>query len=353
MYYRALVLAERGDAASAAEALRIVLRDRPNLAIAWWRLGEAEFKQGRFAAADAAYARAEADPSLAAYARVGRARAAHKPIERERAYKPPQDPMVDALADLSTNPVFLVRQASAVDAARDPGRREQLVRRAVETNPKDPDVVYEMGSVLQQHRKPREALEYFTRHVDMVDDDQQALVQIGKCYTDLGRLDDAEATLRKALALGDDAVGSYNLGVVLEEKGREADAEREYRQAVALGPALASARNNLGGLLARTGRSAEAKHLLNESIRLDPSSPDAYTNMSAVLLGEGAFADAAKFARLALDADPRHADAHANLGVALAQSGDLEGARRELEEALKINPSHEGARRNLNTLRQP
>jgi tetratricopeptide (TPR) repeat protein len=350
-YYRSLVLSERGDAANAAEALRSVLRQQPQLAIAWWRLGEAEFKQGRFAEADAAYARAEADPTVGPYARIGRARATHKQVERSRVYTPPRDPMIDALADISTNPVFLVRQASAVDNARDPQRRERLMRRAVDTNPKDPDVVYEMGSVLQQLGRPEDALEYFTRHLDMVDDDQQTLVQIGKCYTDLRRLDEAEAALRKALALGDDAVAFYNLGVVLEDRGRDADAEREYRRAVDLGPGLAGARNNLGGLLARTGRSLEAKHLLIESIRLDPSSPDAYTNLSAVLLGEGAFAEAAKYARLALEAKPRHADAHVNLGVALAQTGDIEGARRELEEALRIDPRHEGARRNLEALR--
>ena len=42
----------------------------------------------------------------------------------------------------------------------------------------------------------------------MVSDDQQTLVQIGKCYADLGRFKDAEAVLRRAVALADDAVGS-------------------------------------------------------------------------------------------------------------------------------------------------
>jgi tetratricopeptide (TPR) repeat protein len=349
-YYQALIHIERGDA-HAADALRAATRANPDLAIAWWRLAEIEFKEGRHEAAAESYARAASDPALAPYVQRGRARLAGTPMAGQ-VYKPPRDPMLDALADISTNPVFLIRQASTIDITRDPRRREQLVRRAVETNPRDPDVVYEMGSLLQQLRRPQEALGYFTRHLDMVDDDQQTLVQIGKCYTDMNRLDDAEAALRRALALGDDAVGSYNLGVVLEERGQDADAEREYRRAVDLGPGLASARNNLGGLFARTGRSAEAKHLLDESIRLDPTSPDAYTNMSALLLNEGAFGEAARYARLALEANPRHADAHVNLGVALAQTGDLDGARRELEEALKINPRHEGASKNLEAIRQ-
>ena len=350
-YYEALIYIERGDTARATEALSSATSANPDLALAWWRLAEIAFKEGRRDAAEKSYARAASEPALAAYVQRGRARIAGTPVAAAQAYKPPRDPMLDALADISTNPVFLIRQASMIDVMRDPQRREQLVRRAVETNPRDPDVVYEMGSLLQQLRRPKEALEYFTRHLDMVEDDQQTLVQIGKCYTDLGRLDEAESALRRGLALGDDAVGFYDLGVVLEHRGRDEEAEREYRRAVELGPGLAAARNNLGGLLARTGRNAEAKTLLSESIRLDPTSPDAYTNMSALLLNEGAFADAAKYARLALEANPRHADAHVNLGVALAQTGDIDGARRELEAALKIDPRHENARKNLEALR--
>jgi Flp pilus assembly protein TadD len=349
-YYQALVDLERGEAGSAAEALRTVVRLEPHLAIAWWRLGEAEFKQGHSKDADAAYARAEADPSIAGHARMGRARIAGLPIPRSRTYTPPRDPMIDALADLSTNPVFLIRQAAALDLARDSSRREQLLRRATETNANDPDVVYEMGSLLQQLRRPSEALAYFVKHLDMVDDDQQTLVQIGKCYIDMGRLGEAETTLRRALELGDDAVGSYNLGVVLEQRGDDLGAEPQYRRAIELGPALAGARNNLGALLARTGRPDEAAMLLKDAIRLEPSRADAYVNLAALLIQMGDVNEAARYARLALDLDAKQADAHANLGVALARLGDLPQARRHFEDALKIDPKHASAAANLRVL---
>ena len=346
-YYRALVHMERGEASDAADALRSVTAARPDLAIAWWRLGEAEFKQARFDQADAAYARAEADPSVAEHARRGRARVARQQAPQAPTYAPPRDPMVDALADLSRSSVFLIRQAAAIELTRDPARREALVRRALETNAGDPDVVYEVGALLQQLRRPAEALPYFQRHLEMVEDDQQTLVQIGKCYGDLGRLREAEAALRQALALGDDAVGSYNLGVVLEERGQTGEAERHYRRAVALGAGLAGARNNLGALLARDGRRDEAVLLLREAIRLDPSSPDSYTNLSALLLDRGDVAEAARTAALAIEADPRHADAHVNLGVAAARLGDLAAARRHFEDALRVDPRHPAARANL------
>jgi tetratricopeptide (TPR) repeat protein len=318
-YYRALVHLERGDAARAADALREVVELHPQHALAWWRLGEAEFKRARYDAADAAYARAEADSSVIAHARRGRARVAlarngswdapARGSDTRRAYTPPRDPLIDALANLSTSSVFLIRQAAATDIGQHPAYREQLVRRALAVDPDNPDVVYEMGAILQQLRRPADAVPFFTRHLALVEDDQQTLVQIGKCYSDLGRFDEAEAALRQAVSLRDDATGFYNLGFVMEQRGRTADAEELYRRTLLVDPAHASANNNLAVLLAQSGRVAEA-----------------ITHWEAVL-----------------QFNPEHADAHANMGAALAQQGRFAEALRHLDEALRINPRHAAA----------
>jgi tetratricopeptide (TPR) repeat protein len=318
-YYRALVHLERGDAERAAEALREVAAAEPGYALAWWRLGEAEFKQARYDEADAAYARAERDPAVAPYARRGRERIAlaragstNAPAEREemrRIYTPPHDPMIDALAEVSTSSVFLIRQAAATDLSRDPARREQLVRRALEVDPRNPDVMYEVGAVLQQLRRPADALPFFLRHLDMVEDDLQTLVQIGKCYSDLGRLDEAEETLRRAVSLADDAAGYYNLGFVMEQRRRAREAENYYRRALRVDPTHASANNNLAALLAESGRLVEAMEHWAAVLRVNPD----------------------------------HADAHANMGAALAQQGRFTEALRHLDEALRRNPRHAAA----------
>jgi tetratricopeptide (TPR) repeat protein len=321
-YYRALVHLERGEAAQAADALRTVTQLEPGHVLTWWRLGEAEFKQGRYEEADRAYLHAEGDPAVGSYASRGRARirsmrAGATPTSeggessRGSAYKPPRDPMIDALADLSTNSVFLIRQAAATDISRDPERREQLVRRALEVDPRNPDVVYEMGAVLQQRHRAADALPFFVRHLDMVEDDQQTLMQIGKCYSDLGRFDEAEETLRRALALGDDATGFYNLGFVLEQRGRRDEAEEYYGRALRADPTHASAHNNLAALLAEGGQLTQAQ-----------------AHWAAIL----------RF-------NPEHADAHANMGASLAQQGRFAEALRHLDEALRLNPRHAAARK--------
>ena len=404
-YYSALVHLERGDAAAASDGLRAVVEAQPDFGLAWWRLGESAFKQTKYDEAEMAYTRAASlrpsardEAEFVALARVGQARIAlnrgnaaaavgiletvaeewpglgvvhraladgYRALGRSvdggrdiarsatlRAYVPPRDALVEALADRSHSSVFLLRHAASLDLRQFSARREQLVRRAVDVDPDNPDLVSELSSLLQQLGRPVDAIPYLTRHLGMVPGDQQSLIQLGKCYADLGRLPEAERALRDALAAGDDPVGYYNLGLVLERGGRLQEAESSYRRAVALGPGLASARNNLGLLLARTDRLDEATGHLHEAIRLDPASPDAYTNLAVVMLQRGQVSEAEQLARQAIDVDPAHADAHANLGVIRARAGDLESARRHLGEALRIDPGHENARRNLNAINQ-
>ena len=405
-YYLALVHLERGEAAQAADRLRAIVKTKPDFPLAWLQLGDAEFKQARYEQAGEAYERAARSSvsgaaaagisparretlPVAAHAGLGRARVAlqqgktdlasqtleqviasapsfgaahrllgdvYRRVGRTHdatlhlaraaalpAYNAPPDAMVDALARASRSSVFLLKQASAADLVRDGAWREYLVRRALEFNERNPDVVYEMGALLQQQKRPADALTYFTRHLDMVRDDQQTLVQIGKCYTDLGRFAEAEAALRRALALSDDAVGFYNLGYVLEQLERPAEAERQYERAVEVNPGLASAHTNLGTALARRGRVAEAIAHFTEVVRLQPASAGAHNNLGAVFLQQRELDVASHHFRAALELDPGHADAHANLGAALAQQGLFDEAIRHFDEALRIDPHHAAA----------
>jgi tetratricopeptide (TPR) repeat protein len=407
-YYLVLLHLERGEAEPAAERLRSIVAAKPDFALAWLRLGDAELKRARYKEADEAYARAALAPAagaqvadaparrgtvpIASHAAVGRARlallqgqvdlarqaleavvastpqlgAAHRllgdtysrlgrahdaSLHLARAaalpaYHAPPDAMVDTLARESRSSVLLLKQASAADLVRDATWREYLIRRALEFNERNPDVVYEMGALLQQLKRPEEALPYFNRHLEMVDDDQQTLVQIGKCYADLGRFKDAEAVLRRAVSATDDAVGVYNLGYVLEQLGRPAEAERQYERALELNPGLAGAHTNLGTALARRGRFAEAVTHLTEAVRLEPGSAAAYNNLGGVFLQQRQIDAASRHFRSALELNPEYADAHANLGAALAQQGRFDEAIRHFDEALRIDPGQAAASSN-------
>ena len=315
-YFRALVHLERGDAARATR--RADARSshaNPGLTLAWWRLGEAEFKQARYDEADAAYARAEAEPRpmpTAGPASVRTRERGRARVALHRGIRPAAVALLRSV--LEGNPRFGAGASSArgrVSRAgphrrRGASRRARARRFAPTPRPAIPSWSTRWPTcrgaacsccVTRRRRLGRESAvaasgscvgrstpipairtsstKWARRSSSCgapatrcrssrgistcVDDDLQTLVQIGKCQTDLGRLDEAEATLRRALALGDDAVGHYNLGVVLEQRGRIDEAEASYRRAIAVGPGLAGARNNLGALLAAQRASGRSR----------------------------------------------------------------------------------------------
>ena len=193
--------------------------------------------------------------------------------------------MVDALARESRSSVLLLKQASAADLVRDGAWREYLVRRALEFNERNPDVVYEMGALLQQLKRPEEALPYFNRHLDMVSDDQQTLVQIGKCYADLGRFQGGGSGAAPRGRAADDAVGFYNLGLRAGAGGTSGRSRTPVRAGAraesGAGRRAHEPRHRAG---TARGRFAEAVAHLAEAVRLEPGSAAAHNNLGGVFL---------------------------------------------------------------------
>jgi tetratricopeptide (TPR) repeat protein len=377
-YYRALIHSERGEADVVAAAMREVT-GKTDFGPAWWRLGEAEFKEGRYDRAEEAWRRALKAPEperapgespphpagipLSAHASLGLARlalargnaddarqileqvtttsprfssgfrllaesytllgrradadTALRRANRLPPYAPYADPMVDALARESRNGTFLLRQASEADLADSAEWSEYLTRRALEFDPDNPDVVAKLGRILRTLGRTEEALGVFQRYQRMVPGDKLALAQIGGCLTDLGEFGQAESYLRRALGGLEDGLTHYNLGLLLAQTNRLDEAIAEYKLALTFDPNDARTHNNLAAVLARQGKLDQA---------------------------------ARELAR-ALEIDPDNANTHTNLGLVFAQQGHRERAASEFEAALRINPDHPAAQEALRALR--
>lgn len=347
-YYRALILAERGGGGTLAEMLRAVTGAAPQFGPAWLRLGDAEFKAGRYDAAAEAWtvaatleepARGTASPSpvvevpLSGHAALGLARVAlvrgdanrareileglttkvpgfgpaHRLLadsyrrsgreadaEREvyRAnrrppYAPYADPMVEVLARESRHSILLLRLASEVDLSKNGAWSEYLTRRAAEFDPGNPDVVVKLGRILRTLERNGEALEYFERYRRMVPGDYQGLAHIGSALSALGRFGEAESYFRRALAGVDDPVTHYNLGLLLVVTGREDEGIREYERALGRDPMHADARSNLAAVLARRGQFDRALRELAFLVEHDPENAIARTNLGLIFMQQG------------------------------------------------------------------
>jgi tetratricopeptide (TPR) repeat protein len=365
-YYRALLDSERARSEAVAAGMQRVVALAPDFGPAWWRLGDAAFKEARYDQAEQAWKRATSaaepdraslgapartvDVPVAAYAGLGLARVAlarqdadgarqilerlvtdrprfgsawrllgesyqllgraddaRRATERAKrlpAYAPYADPLVDALSGESRSSTFLLRQATEADLASDAPWSEFVTRRALEFDADNPDVVAKLGRLLRRIGRSQEALEYLERYSQMVPADYQGVGQIGSCLSDLGRFAEAEPYLRRAVEALDDGTSHYNMGAMLAATGRLDQAGTEYRRALERDPDDLDARGNLAVLLVRTGRLAEAER---------------------------------EFARV-LERDPENAAVHTNYGVLLLRLGRESQARSEFETALRLDP---------------
>ena len=107
-----------------------------------------------------------------------------------------------------------------------------------------------------------------------------AFYKLGRYHDGAMAWDKSIEAYRTAIAIDPRNVEAHNaLGVALARSGRYEDAEATLRQAVAMAPDLAHLRSNLGFLLMLVGKSDEAVRELQAAVRKDSSNATAFRNL--------------------------------------------------------------------------
>jgi tetratricopeptide (TPR) repeat protein len=136
--------------------------------------------------------------------------------------------------------------------------------------------------------------EYFLAHRDL-----------GWEYRSLGRLEEAEAHIRAALALQSTDVWSYvYLGNTLWAGGREQEAEVAFRLAMAASPGDGLPLWCLAGLVREKGRFGEARQLLRQAFRSNAFDIEAIVEYALLLKETGQSRRARAYLRRAAGLDP-------------------------------------------------
>ena len=114
------------------------------------------------------------------------------------------------------------------------------------------------------------------------------LSNLGITLQELGRLEDAETSHKKAIAIKPEYAEAHsNLGLTLQELGRLEDARASYNKAIVIKPDLAEAHSNLGLLLMQTGDLEGSRHMHERAIKLDSKKWNNYYNYSTYLYETG------------------------------------------------------------------
>ena len=212
-------------------------------------------------------------------------------------------------------------------------------RIALEKNPDCWMAYNNLGLLLDNAGRPKEAMAYYEKALSLKPDDANHHYNIGLVLAKLGRQQEAIEHYKQALTLKPNYVEAQNnLGVALFTSGRFQEAIEHYQQALRLNPNHPEAHNNLGLVLAKIGRPLDAIKQYEQTLALKPDYPETYNNLGNAYKALGQYQRAITHYEQALRLNPDYIDAHNNLGLALFRTGRPQEAIGHYQQILRLKP---------------
>ena len=150
-----------------------------------------------------------------------------------------------------------------------------------------------------------EAAKYYQLYINKGFADHRIFSNYGNILKDLGKLQEAEIFVRKAIqTMPNFAYAHSNLGLILRDLGKSKEAEVSTRKAIELNPNYAEAHFNLGLILRDLGKSKEAEVSTRKAIELNPNYADAHEALGRILNELGRKIESNECYKKALDLKP-------------------------------------------------
>jgi Flp pilus assembly protein TadD len=193
-----------------------------------------------------------------------------------------------------------------------------------------------------------EAQAHLKRALDMVPNDAQSLIGLGRLALLRGNAALAESLLAQALQWVGANLDALNLhGLACLQQKKYAAAGQSLMAVLALKPQHSQARNNLGLSLYEQGRLAEAQTCFLVVLEHDPAYANARINLANTLRILGRPAEARQHLEQMLADTPDSIEVLNNLGTVWQDLGQAQPARDCLARALALSPTSPQVRWNL------
>ncbi|CAM2164054.1 protein O-GlcNAc transferase [Burkholderia latens] len=215
-----------------------------------------------------------------------------------------------------------------------------------------PDASYfnNLGNMLRECGRLDDAIAHYRHAVALRPDYPEAHNNLGNALRDAREPAAAMQSCSRAIELRPGYAEAYNnLGNVLQDLGELDAAAASYGKAIAFHPAYAEAHSNLGNVLRLQERYSDAIAHYRRAIALNSELRVAHRGLAAALRATGDFDGALKHARAGLE--PDDAQGHCALGRSLRNMNDFDGASRMFERACEIDPGYADAWCRLGELR--
>jgi tetratricopeptide (TPR) repeat protein len=186
----------------------------------------------------------------------------------------------------------------------------------------------------------------------------QMHINLGSVYRDLGELELALASYRRAVTLNPLSANAHkNVGAIHAQLDNCEEAIYELTQAVNLNPQQLDALSNLAITEFDCGNVEASVPRFEKALEMPGALniPPLYTYLSRAYVQQGKFDDAVKRAQQGALLPPVTADALFYLGEAYEKrngTGDIQRAREAYQSALEVDPNYPGVQEALSRLPQ-
>jgi Tfp pilus assembly protein PilF len=263
---------------------------------------------------------------------------------------------------------------------------KELLERATSLNPLDSWAWLHMGRLLIRMGDDQGGTVALLKCTEIDPKEGRAWLNLGFCFHDLGRYQECENALRKAIENGDpsekarawgrlaelfhyhlhqpeEARNAYQIAIansevqdgwtfanyaefLASEAGDSAEAERQlikakdyFEAAVQKDSNNAEAWGMLGRIYSKgpSGK-RQAETALRKATEIDPNDSSAWEGLAEFLWSAGRWEEAEISLRSALRAKPGQYDVWTNLGWVLSQQGQVDKAQSAYEKAIELNP---------------
>jgi tetratricopeptide (TPR) repeat protein len=237
----------------------------------------------------------------------------------------------------------------------DAGRElaSKLAEQARALSPDAPDVHSLTGDLLHDAERLEEAEASYRKALAATPDSGTAHHKLAEVLRLQGRFDESIAELRETLRLNPKSAGAHtDLGLILRAQDKNEESAAEYREAIRIDPDWADAHNGYAVLLATSGRADLAVSEFKEIVRIDPDSTIGYFNMATALADLDRDVEAAAALREVIRIYPDHYNAHYNLGEMFRLEGKFDESAKQFKEYVRLAPNTPQTQRNLRRARQ-
>lgn len=212
-------------------------------------------------------------------------------------------------------------------------------RPAPAAEPRQFDALHLLGVLALQASRWEEAERLLLQAIRLDPSAAEAHIHLGNVYRAVGKLPEAKASYRRALAYrGDHPQAHFTLGTVLADQGNLAEATTAFRRALELAPRFLDAERALVTVLLRLRSFAEVEAICRAQRDRVHREPNWLKWLGIAILEQGRAEEAAAIFHTLIGRVPQDAEAHVYLGRAVHAMG-LRGAARACHDtALELDP---------------